>query len=50
MRILCLSIAILLTASGNAAEVPSDAEQMLKLEDDWVQALVSHDRDVWIGL
>jgi ketosteroid isomerase-like protein len=44
--ILCLSIAVLLAASTNAAEAPSDEEQILKLEDDWVQALVTHDRDV----
>jgi hypothetical protein len=45
MRILYLSIAMLLTASGNAAEVPFDAEQILKLEDDCVRAFEKHNRE-----
>jgi hypothetical protein len=44
-RIFCLSIAALLAASGNAAEVPSDEEQILMLEDDWVCALEKHNRE-----
>ena len=42
---LSLSIAVLLAGSGNAAESPSDEEQILKLEDDWVQALKKQDRE-----
>jgi len=44
-RIVCLSLAVLLAASANAAEPPSDEEQILKLEDDWVRALEKHDRE-----
>ena len=33
-------------APASRAEPLSDEKQILKLEDDWVQALVSHDRDV----
>jgi ketosteroid isomerase-like protein len=43
--ILCLFVGVLLAALGNAAEVRSDEEQILKLEDDWVRALQNHDRE-----
>ena len=36
---------MLLSASANATETPSDEEQILKLEDDWVRALKEHDRE-----
>ena len=35
---------MLAAAAGFGAEPLSDEKQILKLEDDWVQALVSHDR------
>ena len=44
-RILCLSVAVLLAASANATEAPSDEEQIRKLEDDWVRALERHNRE-----
>ncbi len=35
----------MLAASGNAAEVRSDEDQIRKLENDWVRALEKHDRE-----
>ena len=37
---------MLIAAPVFGAEALSDEKQILKLEDDWVQALVTHDRDV----
>ena len=45
MKIIYFAIVMLAAAAGFGAEPLSDEKQILKLEDDWVQALVSHDRD-----
>jgi ketosteroid isomerase-like protein len=45
MRILGLFIIVLLAASANAAQAPSDEEQISKLENDWVRALEKRDRE-----
>jgi len=37
--ILCLSIVVLLAASAKPTKAPSDEEQILNLEHDWVRAL-----------
>jgi hypothetical protein len=44
MKIIYFVIVMLAAAAGFGAEPPSDEKQISKLEDDWVQALVSHDR------
>jgi ketosteroid isomerase-like protein len=36
---------VLLAASANAVQTPSDEEQIRNLEDDWVRALSQHDRE-----
>jgi len=46
MKIIGFVIVMLVAAPASGAEPLSDEKQILKLEDDWVQALVSHDRDV----
>src|SRR6266853_1877658 len=46
MKIIGFVIVMLVAAPASRAEALSDEKQILKLEDDWVQALVSHDRDV----
>jgi hypothetical protein len=46
MKIIGFVIVMLVAAPVFGAEPLSDEKQILKLEDDWVQALVSHDRDV----
>jgi hypothetical protein len=45
MRILCLVIAVLLAASESIAEITSDEDEIVKLENDWVSALEKHDRE-----
>jgi ketosteroid isomerase-like protein len=44
MKIIYFVIVMLAAAAGFGAEPLSDEKQILKLEGDWVQALVSHDR------
>ena len=44
MKVIYFVIVMLAAAAGLGAEPLSDEKQILKLEDDWVQALVSHDR------
>ena len=44
MRIIRLVVFIFMTASTYAQEPLSDEKQILKLEDDWVQALETKDR------
>ena len=46
MRIICLVITLLMTASAYAQEPLSDEKQILKLEDDWGRALQSRDRRI----
>lgn len=46
MRIICLVITLLMTASAHAQEPLSDEKQILKLEDDWGRALQSRDRRI----
>ena len=46
MKIIGFAIGMLMTAPVFGAEPLSNEKQMLKLEDDWVRALVTHDRDV----
>jgi hypothetical protein len=43
--ILSLFLCALLTASGQAVEIQSDEEQILKLEEDWVRVPQKHDRE-----
>ena len=44
MRIATIILILILTASAFAQRRPSDKDRILKLEGDWVQALVSKDR------
>ena len=44
MKVIYFVIVMLAAAAGFGAEPLSDEKQILKLEDDWVQALVSHDQ------
>ena len=46
MKIIGFAVGMLMTAPVFGAEPLSNEKQMLKLEDDWVRALVTHDRDV----
>ena len=47
MKIIGFAIGMLMTAPVFGAETLPNEKQILKLEDDWVRALVTHDRDVW---
>lgn len=44
MRIICLVITMLITASAYAQQPLSDETQILRLEDDWVRGLETRDR------
>jgi ketosteroid isomerase-like protein len=44
MRIICLVITMLMTASAYAQQPLSDETQILRLEDDWVRGLETRDR------
>jgi hypothetical protein len=46
VKIIGFVIVMLIAAPVFGAEPLSDEKQILKLEDDWVRALVTHDRDV----
>jgi len=46
VKIIGFAIGMLMTAPVFGAETLPNEKQILKLEDDWVRALVTHDRDV----
>jgi len=46
MKIRNCVVVVLIVACAYAAEPQSDKQQILKLEDDWVRALKTHDRKV----